>query len=73
MVEVGGGPKTLDQRDGAAVALFAFESNAIQQMARDHALHHLQHRRDQPGLRGQQQPQRDGQREHPLAHRHLRR
>jgi hypothetical protein len=32
-VEVGGRAKTLDQRDGAALALFAFESNAIQQMA----------------------------------------
>ena len=51
-VEVGRRPKTLNQRDGAAMALFAFESNAIQQMARDHALHHLQHRRDQLGLRG---------------------
>ena len=71
-VEVGGRAKTLDQHDGAALALFAFESNAIQQMARDHALHHLQHRRDQLGLRGQQQSQRDRQREHPLAHRHVR-
>ena len=71
-VEVGRRPKTLDQRDGAAVALLAFESNAIQQVARDHALHHLQHRRDQLGLRGQQLAQRDRQRQHPLAHRHLR-
>ncbi len=47
-------------------------SPTIQQMARNHALHHLQHRRDQLGLRGQQQTQRDGQREHPLAHRHVR-
>ena len=60
MVEVGGGPKTLDQRDGAALALFAFESNAIQQMAPDHALEHLQHRRDQLGLCSQQQAQGDG-------------
>ena len=71
-VEVGRRPKTLDQRDGAAVALLAFESNAIQQVARDHALHHLQYRRDQLGLRGQQLAQRDRKRQHPLAHRHLR-
>lgn len=38
-------------------------------MARDHALHHLQHRRDQFGLRGQQQTQRYRQRQHPLSHR----
>ena len=36
------------------------------------ALHHLQHRRHQLGLCGQQQSQRDRQREHPLAHRHVR-
>ena len=39
--------------------------------ARSHALHHLQHRRDQLGLRGQQHAQRDRQRQHPLAHRLL--
>ncbi len=39
-VEVGGGPQALVQRDGAAVALFASEPNAIQQVARDDALHH---------------------------------
>jgi hypothetical protein len=38
------------------------QPGAVQQMARDHALHHLQHRRDQLGLRGQQHAQRDGQR-----------
>jgi hypothetical protein len=41
-------------------------------MARDHALHHLQHRPDQLGLRGQQHAQRDRQRQHPLPHRHVR-
>ena len=41
-------------------------------MPRDQTLHHLQHRRDQLGLRGQQQPQRDRQRQYPLAHRHVR-
>jgi hypothetical protein len=35
-------------------------------------LHHLQHRRDQLGLCGQQQAQRDRQRQHPLPHRHMR-
>jgi hypothetical protein len=35
-------------------------------------LHHLQHRRDQFGLRGQQHAQRDRQGQHPLPHRNLR-
>jgi hypothetical protein len=70
-VQVGGRAKTLDQRDCAAMALRGLEPDVVQQMARDHALHHLQHRRDQLGLCGRQQTQRDGQREHPLAHRHL--
>lgn len=56
-VQIGCGARTLDQRDGAALAIFAFESNAIQQMARDHALPYLQHQRDQPGQRGHRQTQ----------------
>ncbi len=35
-----------------------------------HAVHDLEHGRHQLWLRGQQQAQRDGQRQHPLAHRH---
>ena len=35
------------------------------------AVHDLQHRRHQQWLRGQQQAQRDRQRQHPLAHRHM--
>ena len=34
-------------------------------------MHHLQHRRHQLGLCGQQQAQRDRQRQHPLAQRHM--
>ena len=61
-------------QSGEGVALLGVWGRKVtaQQLLRDHALHHLQHRRDQLGLRGQQQPQRDRQREHPLAHRHLR-
>jgi hypothetical protein len=33
---------------------------------------HLQHQRDQLGLRGQQEVQRDRQRQDPLSHRHVR-
>jgi hypothetical protein len=69
-VEVGRRPKTLDQRDGAAVGFVGLEPSLAEQMARDHAVHHLQHGRHQLGLCGQQQAQRDRQRQHPLAHRH---
>nr|WP_234413820.1 hypothetical protein [Ideonella sp. A 288] len=67
-VEVGGRAEALDQRDGAAVAFVGLEPGLPHQMARDHALYHLQHRRDQFRLRGQQQAQRDRQGQHPLPH-----
>ena len=67
-----GRPEARDQRHGAAVALVGLQPGAVQQVAGDHALHHLQHRSDQPGLSGQQQAQRDRQRQHPLPHRHVR-
>ena len=70
-VEVGRRPKALDERDGAAVGLVGPEAGLPQQVARDHAVHHLQHGRHQLGLCGQQQAQRDGQRQNPLAHRHV--
>jgi hypothetical protein len=71
-VQVGGEPEALDQRDSATVAFVSDEPGSGQQVPRDHALHHLQHRRDQLGLCGQQQAQRDRQRQHPLPHRHMR-
>jgi hypothetical protein len=49
-----------DQRHGATVAFVGLEPCAVQQVARDHALYHLQHRRGELGLRSQQQTQRDG-------------
>jgi len=52
-VEVGGSPEALDQRDGAAAAFVGLGPSVVQQVARDHALHHLQRRRDQLRLRGQ--------------------
>jgi hypothetical protein len=70
-VEVGGGPEALDQRDGATMAFVGAQPASVQQVARDHALHHLQHRCDQLGLCGQQHAQRDRQRQYPLAHRHV--
>jgi hypothetical protein len=71
-VEVGGGSEALDQRDGAALAFVDAEPGAVKQVPREDALHHLQHRRDQLGLRGQQHAQRDRQGQHPLPHRNVR-
>ena len=69
--EVGGRAETLDQRDGAAVAIVGPEPGIVQQRPRNHVLHHLQHRRDQLGMRAQQHAQRDGQRQHPLPYWHM--
>ena len=71
-VEVRRRAEALDQRGGAAAALLCLQASAIQQLSHHHALHHLQHQRDQPRLRSQQQPQRDRQRQRPLPYRHVR-
>ena len=70
-VEVGGRAKSLYQRDRAAVGLGCLEARLTEQVPRHHAVHHLQHGRQQLGLCGQQQAQGDGQRQNPLAHRHV--
>ena len=41
--QVGGRAKALYQRDGAAVGLVGLETGLTEQVARDHAVHHLQH------------------------------
>ena len=61
----------LDQRDRAAVGFVCLETSLTAQVARDHAVHDLQHGRHQHGLCGQQQAQRDGQRQDPLPNRHM--
>ena len=75
-VEIGRRAKALDQRDCAAVSLLGLQTRLPEQVARDDAVHHLQHRRHQLGLCGQQQVQQDGQpnlaNPNPLAHRHVR-
>jgi len=58
---IGRRPKSLDQRDRAAVGLVRLEAGLLEQVARDHTVHDLQHRRCQHRLCGQQQAQRDGQ------------
>jgi hypothetical protein len=45
--------EALYQRDRATMAFVRREPGLLQQVAREHPLHHLQHRRDELGLRGQ--------------------
>ena len=60
-IEIGRRARSLDQRDRAAVSLKGLEAGLIQQVAHDHTVHHLQHRRHLHRLCGQQQAQRDRQ------------
>ena len=62
--------KALDQRPRRC-RFICLETSLPEQVARDDAVHHLQHGRHQLGLCGQQQAQHDRQRQHPLAHRHV--
>jgi hypothetical protein len=71
-IEVCSRAEALVQHDRAALTFVALEPRVVQQMPFDHPLHHLLHRRDQLGLRGQQHAQRNRQRQDPLAHRHVR-
>ena len=71
-VEIGRRAKSLDQRDRAAISPFSLQTCLPEQVARDHAVHHQQHGRHELGLCGQQQAQRNRQRQYPLAHRHAR-
>jgi hypothetical protein len=52
--------QALDQRDRAAVGLVGLETGLPEQVARDHAVHDLQHGRHLLGVCGQQRAQRDG-------------
>jgi hypothetical protein len=70
-VQIRGGTKTLYQRDRAGVNGVAFAAGLFCEMTGDGALHNLQHRREQLGLRGEQHAQRNRQRQHPLADRHI--
>ena len=54
-VQVGRRAEALDQRDRAAVGFVGLEACLVEQVARDQAVHHLQHRRHQHQLCRQQQ------------------
>ena len=66
--------EALDQRDDAAVALGGLRARRGPSRCRVYRTrrHHLQHRRDEFGLRGQKHAQRNRQRQHRLPHRHMR-
>ncbi len=49
-VQVGGRAKALNQSDRTAISLVGLEPGLTEQLARDHAVHHLQHGRQQLGL-----------------------
>ena len=70
-VQAGSRAEALDQGDSATLTFVALEPRVVQQMPFNHQLQHLQHRRDQLGLRGQQHAQRNRQRQQALAHRHV--
>ena len=64
-------PSTLQCKYAAATSV-GLALRAVQQLARERALHCLQYRCDQFRLRGQQHAQRDRQGHHSLAHWHMR-
>jgi len=67
-----GRTEALDERDRTAVSLAAFASRLFDQKGGNDAVDDEQHGREQIGMGGQQDAQRDRKREHPLAHRHAR-
>ena len=58
-VQIGGGAKALDQGDGAGVGCAAFDSRLFEQKAGNDAVDHLQYRREQLRVGGEQDAQWD--------------
>ena len=50
-VKIGGGSETLYEGDGAGLRLSAFQAGLFGQKSRDGAVDHLQHRREQLGVK----------------------
>ena len=71
-VEIGGTAKALDQGDGTSGGLLPFDTCLFDEMGVNRAVDNAQHRGDEFGVYGEQAPQRYGERQHPLAHRHAR-
>ena len=67
--EIGCGTEALDQGDGARVSSAVFQPRLLDQKAGDNAVDDVRHGREPFGMGGEQDAQRDREREHPLAHR----
>ena len=71
-IEIGRGAKALDEGDGAGLSLGPCQPGVFDHKGREGAVDHLQHGRQELGLRGEQMPQRDGKRDDPLSYRYVR-
>jgi len=69
-VQVGGRAESLDEGDRAGVGCGAFQGCLFEQKPRDCAVDGAQRRREQLGVRREQNSQRDRKRQHPLPDRH---
>ena len=58
-VQIGGGAKTLDEGDRAGVGCTASQSRLFEQKSRDDPVDDAQHRREQLGMSGEQNAQRN--------------
>jgi len=67
LIQIGGRAEALDERDRTGVSLAAFASRLFDQKCGDDAVNARQQRREQIGMGGQQDAQRDRKREHPLG------
>ena len=71
-IEIGGGPKTLDQRDRAGLRLIPCQAGLVDHKGGQGAVDDVQHRGKQLRLSGKQVPERDGKGDHPLAYGYVR-
>ena len=71
-VQVGRRAKALDEGDRAGGGLGALDARLAYEVGGDDSLNHAQHRPQQFRMHGKQAAQRDGERQHPLPHRHVR-
>jgi hypothetical protein len=62
-VQIGGGAKTLDERDSSRVGFATFEPRLLDKKVRNDAVDDLQYRREQLRMGGEEDAQRDRDRE----------
>ena len=66
-VEIGRRAKSLNERAATGVGRASFKPRLLEQKAGDDPVHDAQHWREQLGMRGEENPQRDRKRQHPIA------